>query len=123
MANPKAPTGLGRRGRAFWRDIVADYELSRVELELLAECCRSVDQIDALRQAIEEDGITVRGSEGQPRVHPAVTQINATRTMLGRLLAQLDLPDPEGETLRSPTSARAVKAANDRWAAAKARFR
>jgi len=116
MASPKIPPGLADRGKAFWRDTVTEYELSRGELELLAEACRALDQCDGLRSALDVDGYTVRGSEGQPRVHPAVSQLNATRTLLGRLLAQLALPDPEGEATPSQASLRARKAAQDRWA-------
>lgn len=116
MKNGKVPAGLGTRGRAFWRDTVADYELSRGELELLVEACRALDQCDALRAAVDADGYTVRGSEGQPRVHPAISQLNATRTLLGRLLAQLDLPDPDGESMPSQATIRARKAAQGRWA-------
>lgn len=91
------------------------WELNRDEVELLAESCRCLDQLEALREAIDADGVTVPGSEGQPRVHPAISQMNATRGLLGKLLAQLGLPDPEGAAVPSASSVRARKAAESRW--------
>lgn len=116
MANPKAPAGLGARGSAFWRDITGTYDLLRHEQELLAECCRCLDQIDALQAAIAADGVTVRGSEGQPRTHPALDRINSTRALLGRLLGQLALPD-EDDVEQTPQQRKASKAARTRWRA------
>ncbi|MEU4287805.1 P27 family phage terminase small subunit [Kribbella sp. NPDC026596] len=112
---PKAPAGLGARGRAFWRDVLAVWEVNRDELELLAEACRCLDQLDDLRAAISRDGVTVLGSLGQTRVHPAVSQVNATRGVLAKLIAQMGLPDPEGNAVPSPRSAQAQRAAESRW--------
>ncbi len=113
--SPAVPQDLARRGRAFWRSTIGDFELSGVELELLRECCRLLDECEALRAVVERDGQIVAGSAGQPRVHPALGELRQHRLALGRLLAQLALPDPEGEALPSPLQARARKAARERW--------
>ncbi len=110
------PDGLEARGAAFWADVVSTWELDRDEREVLAEACRTLDLLDGLRGVLDRDGLTVTGHAGQVRVHPAVTQINATRTLLGRLLAQLGLPSEDGEQLPSMASVRAQKAARTRWA-------
>lgn len=110
-----APRDLAARGRAFWRTTVATFDLSEVELELLRECCRLLDECEQLRTTVDEDGTTVKGSTGQPRVHPALGELRQHRLALGKLLAQLDLPDEAGESLPSPTSARARRAAQSRW--------
>jgi len=111
----KAPTGLGARGRAFWRATVSGFDLERGELELLAEVSRTLDEIDALTAAIARDGVTVPGSAGQPRAHPAVGEVRQHRLALGRLLAQLALPDLDGRTIPRPASLRAAHAARSRW--------
>jgi hypothetical protein len=113
--NRRAPAGLGPRGRGFWRDVLNTYALDLAETQLLTETCRLLDQCEQLQAVLDRDGLTVTGSTGQQRIHPAVGELRACRTALGRLLAQLDLPDPEGDTLASPTSARARKAAQSRW--------
>lgn len=114
---PAVPADLAARGKAFWRSAVGTYELSEVELELLRECCRLLDECEALRASVEAEGTTVKGSTGQPRVHPALGELRQHRLALGKLLAQLDLPDEDGETLSTPTQARARRAAQARWGA------
>ena len=103
------------RGRAFWRDTAAGFYLERGELELLAEVCRTLDEIDALAAAIARDGPTVPGSAGQTRTHPAINEVRQHRLALGRLLAQLALPDLDGASIPKPTSLRASHAARTRW--------
>ena len=112
---PRAPAGLARRGRQFWTKTVAVYSLSDAELELLVEVCRALDQCEDLQAAIATEGITVAGSKGQSRVHPAVAELRQVRLAVGRLIAQLALPDEEGESVPSPTTLRARNAAGARW--------
>src|SRR4051812_20483854 len=100
-ATPKPPRDLASRGRAFWRKTLATYELSDVESQLLTECCRLLDECEELRVSVEAEGTTVKGSTGQPRVHPALAELRQHRLALGRLLAQLSLPDFDGQTLPS----------------------
>ena len=114
-APPAAPKGLGRRGRRFWRTVMAAYVLDPAETEVLVEVCRLLDQCEHLQELLDRDGLEVAGSTGQARVHPAVAELRANRQALGRLLAQLDLPDEDGATLASPTTARARSAARGRW--------
>lgn len=115
---PAAPAGLSSRAQRFWRSTVGDYDLSDVELLLLTELCRTIDEIDELRKAIDADGTMVPGSMGQTRPHPAFSQIRASRALVSRLASQLDLEDPDGGTLATPLSARGKQAARKRWAAA-----
>ena len=112
---PSAPKGLGARGRAFWRQVVADFTLDIAELELLTEVARALDECEALHAVVEEQGRTVPGSKGQVRAHPALAELRATRLMLGRLLAQLELPNEVGSSLPSAVQARGRRAARNRW--------
>jgi len=119
MTNPRKPSppaDLGVRGRKFWHSTVAAFELSDVEQELLNECCRLLDECESLRAAVDADGTTVTGSAGQTRVHPALGELRQHRLALGRLLAQMALPDADEERLLSPMQARGRKAARTRWA-------
>lgn len=111
---PAVPRELGPRGRKFWRTTLAVIELDPDSMELFREACRTLDSLDALSRAIREDGTTIRGSEGQPRLHPAFAEIRGARALLGRLLKMLDLPYGEEER---PTEAsqRAREAAQERW--------
>lgn len=105
---------LVARGRHFWDWIRAEHELSMPETELLLECARTLDVVDALETAIRRDGVMVEGSQGQLRVNPAIAEVRAQRLALGRLLAQLDLPADEG-TVESAATLRGRKAAESRW--------
>lgn len=112
----RPPSGLQARGRRFWSATVKTYTLTDSELSLLLEACRLMDECEDLRDAITSDGLTVAGSTGQPRVHPAVGELRQHRLALGRLLSQLALPDEEDEALPTPLQARGRAAASKRWA-------
>lgn len=118
VRKPPAPAGLLTRSRKFWRATVETFELTDVELLLLGELCRTLDEIDQLHDAITADGAMVPGSKGQMRPHPGFSQIRASRALVARLASQLDLPDENGETLPSALSARGKQAARKRWAVA-----
>ena len=112
---PRTPPGLAARGRRFWRDTVAEFDLSGAELHLLQEACRTLDQLDALAAAVERDGSMVLGSQGQPVIHPAITEARGQRLALHRLVSALALPDDDGQTTPSAVSSAARKAAQARW--------
>lgn len=114
-ARPRAPKALADAGRALWRDVVADYELTAHELRLLEAVCATADAIDALDAVVADEGVTATGSKGQTVAHPAVAEARQQRLAFGRLLAQLALPDPEGGKVKSPMQLRAQRAAQARW--------
>ncbi len=86
VRKPAAPTDLGARGRAFWRSTLNTFELSEVELELLKECCRLLDECEALRVAVKRDGTTVAGSTGHTRVPVARRKPSASATEVDGLV-------------------------------------
>ena len=104
-AKPRQPPDLGPRGRAFWRDLNAAYELDRDELELAVEVARTLDLIETLRSEVAA-AVTVAGSKGQPRPHPALSSLLAADALLVRLLASLRLPDLSATTARNWRSRR-----------------
>lgn len=122
MSLPPPPADLKPRGRGrrFWRAVVAEFDGTNVELELLEEACRELDELDELRAAVARDGATVAGSKGQTRTHPALVELRQGRAELRRLLDALSLPTPQGagavEDVVSLTSRRAQRAAHTRWA-------
>lgn len=111
----RVPAGLRARGRRFWREILAEFELSTSELALFEAVCRTLDVVDSLHAAVRADGVTVAGAAGQTRSHPALVELRQQQVVLGRLLSQLSLPDETGETLPSLTETRARRAADARW--------
>lgn len=115
MTTPKTPAGLGTRGARFWRATVADFELTKGELQLLEEAARTLDQLDQLAAVIAQDGATVTGSAGQTVLNPAISEARQQRLTLHRLLAALALPDDEGATVPTGHQLRAVTANRARW--------
>jgi hypothetical protein len=115
-AEPDTLLGLGERASHFWLSTIERYDLSGVELEVLREACWLLDECEGLRAAVTRDGTTIAGSRGQTRVHPALGELRSHRLALGRLLAQLALPDEDGRALVSAAGSRARTAANARWA-------
>ena len=114
----RSPDGLGARGARFWRSCTGSFEFSEAEFHLLEEACRTLDDLDLLAAAVAADGAMVRGSAGQPVVHPALTEARGQRLVLHRLLSALQLPDEDGATIPTSTSMRSSTAARARWGAA-----
>ena len=77
---------------------------------LLLQIAQVADEIAELRERIDAEGLTFKPSSpgGPPRLHPAAAEIRGSRSLLGRLLAQIQLE----ETTKSAVKA---KAANARW--------
>src|SRR4051812_6573970 len=88
-----APRALGKRGRGLWRDVVSGYELRTDELVLLENACRTVDLIDELEAGMAGQPLVVKGSMGQAREHPLLSETRQQRAYLNRTLAQLKLPE------------------------------
>ena len=115
--SPPADLVARGRGRRFWKSVLTEFEASPSELELLAEACRTLDE---LRRAVERDGAIVTGSVGQPRRHPALTEARQQRAELRRLLDVLGIPAPlasaaEAEGVVSIATRRATRAVRARW--------
>lgn len=119
MTGPKLPGGLKARGRAYWRSVVADFDLSGSELELLAEICRVLDRLDELAAVLAEEGSVCAGSRGQRVVHPALSEARQQQLVLAQLTKALNVPvdddEPKKDRAAQARSDRARKAAQRRW--------
>ncbi len=123
QASRRAPPDLVARGRGrkFWREVVAEFELGPDDVELLAETCRQLDLVDLLREAIGTD-VLVSTGEGGRKVHPAMIELRQVRIELRRSIAALGLPAPDdaGAVELPPEvpnilAARGRRAARGRW--------
>lgn len=59
---PKAPAGLAARGVQFWRDTVAEFELTAGELHLLHGAARTLYRLDWLEAAVAAEGTTTKAA-------------------------------------------------------------
>ncbi len=114
-----APKGLKAPGRALWksilRDLDAGWALDARELYLLERAARCADELADLEAVVDSDGPTVPGSRGQPIVHPALSEARQLRLVQLRLLSPIEMADPAGDQTPTPASARARRAARQRW--------
>jgi hypothetical protein len=108
---PAAPRGLGSAGKRLWRGVFraqpdgSRLELRADELALLAEACHLVDDVEAIRTALDGEPLTVAGSMGQQVAHPLRSELHRTVATLDRLLRTLSLPDEQGGAATSASSA------------------
>ncbi len=127
-----APRGLGPRGRRLWRAIAARdpraVEAGDPRRDVAVEACRAADQLDALAEILEDEGLLVIDpASGAKRIHPALVESNRLRPLLARLIVAMRLPDevtgvkPQGRGLRgayAPRGAGKVTALDQARAAA-----
>lgn len=119
MASNDPPENLAAAGSALWGAVTADYQLDPPELAVLALACRQSDDVATLEAELADQGPTVEGSKGQPRLSPIFAELRQSRLALAKLLAELRLPiDAEAAGL-TPASRRAQHAANVRWGRAR----
>lgn len=104
----EGPNHAQSRGTEFFLRAIQTYIVDEAAGQLLAEVAQTLDIIDWLQEKV--DG-------GDPR---AVVEVRQQRMLLTRLMAMLDLREPEPEQAASafvpPRVARARKAAQSRWA-------
>ncbi len=110
------PANLQKNGALFWQETLNNYELDARDIPILTEICSTLDEIDQLKAAIRVDGGITRGSEGQPREHPALGGLRAHRLVLDKLMVRLGLPSSAGVAPLSDLQMRAKAAAEARWA-------
>lgn len=80
---PAAPAGLSAEARAFWRCTVAEYTFdTAADLALLRELCATLDRLRQTQRAINDSGLTVPGSNGQPRLNPLLAHEDTLRRTL-----------------------------------------
>ncbi|MFZ1114232.1 MAG: P27 family phage terminase small subunit [Propionibacteriaceae bacterium] len=113
---PKPPAGLRATGKRLWTSVQADYVLSPAETAVLAEACRTWDELERLEEAVRElDSFVVKGSMEQDRMHPLLGEVRAHRSLLAKLGAELNLPDITQEVGLRAGQRHAKKAAVARW--------
>jgi hypothetical protein len=99
----------------MWKRVVSAYKLRPDEVFVLESACRTADWIARLEASMEGQPLVVKGSMGQDREHPLLSEARQQRALLARLLAQLKLPE-EGSMVQETAATKARKAAMSRWA-------
>lgn len=108
------------KGQRLWRDLTARWEFTEEEYRILESACYTADRITLERREIGSK-LTVEGSMGQIVAHPLLAQLRADEDHLAKLLARIDMPEPQ-EQVRSDDegrrSAQMRAVVNSRWQSA-----
>lgn len=115
VQNDRVRPSLMARGARFYDRAIETFSFSDSEHELLVEACRLLDSLQVMDDTIGEEGMTFSSSTGV-KVHPFVAERRQTTLALGRVLAQLAIPDDDGQTVQSLLQSRGKASAAKRWA-------
>jgi len=92
------------------------YVLTAAEVEMLGQACRTGDELDRLERAVRAlSELTTRGSTGQLKPHPLLSEVRAHRLLLERLTSALALPDEDEDVGLRPGQKHSRRAINVRW--------
>jgi P27 family predicted phage terminase small subunit len=100
-APTKAPQHLTEPTRAWWRQVVRDFQLDAHHLKLLQAACEAWDRACEAQSILSRDGLIIAGREGGVRPHPAVAIRRDAEISFARLLRELDLDTEPPSGLRS----------------------
>ena len=100
-SSPKAPQHLAEPTRAWWRQVVRDYQLDAHHLKLLQAAAEAWDRACEAQSILSRDGLIIAGREGGVRPHPAVAIRRDAEISFARLLRELDLDTEPASGLRT----------------------
>ena len=104
---PKPAKHLKKDGKAFWREIVAVYELEAHHQQLLLRACEFLDTIAEARTSLKAAGSDYFEDRwGQPKTRPEVGVIRASSVSFTRCLRELNLDVEIPADSRPPVLAR-----------------
>ena len=103
-STPQPPKHLSRESKAWWRQVVSDYDLERHHLKLLQAAAESWDRVAQARALIERDGIVIKDRFGQQKPHPAVDIERHNRALFTKMLRELALDVEEPAEAARPVA-------------------
>ena len=101
-AGPRAPAHLRPETRAWWRQVVSEYELEPHHLRLLTLAAEAWDRGQQAREVLAAEGIVIIDRLKELRPHPAVAIERDARLSFARLLRELALDVDEPPDTRPP---------------------
>jgi hypothetical protein len=88
---PTPPRPLGNHGSALWDWVQRDYQILDVGgIEMLAQACAALDDVENYAGHIAKDGPTIRVN-GVLKDHPLLKHLMAARSFVVRTLQRLGL--------------------------------
>lgn len=99
MGSKRAPAHLKRDTAAWWRSVIAEYDLEPHHERILTLAAEAWDRSTEAREIIAAEGAYANDRFGQRKAHPAITVEKDSRIAFARLIRELDL---DGEPLPDP---------------------
>jgi phage terminase small subunit len=90
---PAPPAHLTPETQAWWRAIVADYDLEPHHLKLLEAASDAWDRMIAARELLLAEGLISVSNNGT-KAHPCISIERDSRAAFARLVRELDLDEP-----------------------------
>jgi len=92
----KVPEHIKDSGRKWLKTVLAEYEFTGSELNLLFVAASCIDRLQEIREQIASEGLTVPDRFGQMKAHPLLSAERDNRLVLSRLCNQLKIVTSEG---------------------------
>lgn len=113
-----APKNLGTAGLALWRAVTDKWTLRPDELRVLEDACRDRTWIETMERQIDQDGLMLAGSMGQPVDHPLLARKLQYEAGFVAKMKFLGLDDDAMASEGESRSSQARDAAKSRWSVA-----
>lgn len=86
------PAGLGETAKRWWRDVVPVLQslglLEKIDFAMLEFAATQYQRAVQARRVIDKEGVSARGSKGQPREHPLLETERKAQTQYLRFIEQ-----------------------------------
>jgi hypothetical protein len=91
-STPRPPRSLGDSGRAYWRQVLTDWELEAYALPILEMACKTLDELEILEGVLKNP---LKSGDKVAEKRWFAAEIRRKRVLFGTLVKQLDLGDEE----------------------------
>ena len=99
MSARRAPQHLQEPTRAWWRAVIADFDLDEHHVRLLTLAAEAWDRGQQAREALSEHGLVFSDRHGAVKARPELAVERDSRIAFARLVRELDL---DGEPAADP---------------------
>lgn len=102
-ASTPPPDHLSESARAWWGEVLRNFDLEGHHLRLLQSACEAWDRMTQAREALKLHGaLTFTDDKGTIRAHPCVAIERDARVAFARLVRELDLDGGAPSERRPP---------------------
>lgn len=100
----QAPRHLRAATKAFWRQVLNNYELEPHHVHILTAACESWDRAIEAREAVTTLGCFFTNRHGEIKPHPGLSVERDSRSLFAKLIRELnlDVDSPTEEYSRPP---------------------